>query len=92
MAAVDDHQDTIEVVVVDRVHDLDRSRVPVGPHEREEGAERRRMDLGVDPVAAARALGRRETPVALVIAHRLRRQAVLPREVRRPQVHHPLRL
>jgi hypothetical protein len=92
VAAIDDHQDAVEVVVVDRVHDLHCRRVPVGPHEREEDTERRRVDLGVDPVATRRASGGREAPVALVVAHRLSGKAVLPSQVRRPQVNHPSKL
>src|SRR5690606_15430387 len=47
----------------------------------EVGAERRRVHLGVDPVAGARPLGGRNAAVPLVVADRLGRYAVLAGEV-----------
>lgn len=86
VAAVDDHQGGVDVADSEGVHDLGGRRVAVGAREREEGAERGRVDFGVDPVAAAGAFGGRDAAVALVVADGLGRQAVLAREVGRSHV------
>lgn len=92
VASVDGRQRGVQFARVERPHDLPALGMTVGLDERQVGAQGHRVGLGVGPVAGRGALGEREEPVPLVVAHRLGRDAVLAGQIERAQVLHGLRL
>ncbi len=85
VAVVERGQGLVGPARVDGVHDRPGRRVPVGADEGEEGAQRRRVQLGVDPVPGGRPFGCRQEAVLLVVADGLRGEAVLASQVDRSQ-------
>ena len=87
MPVVDQPQGSLDVAGRHGPEDLAGCGVPVGGHEREERAQRAGVHRGVDAVTARGPSGGWKHAVALVGAHGLGGQSVLPGEVDGAQAH-----